>query len=124
MVFLTHSNARAALSAKGFEMTDETKLQVSVQLTPEQVAEAWWGLGSDEQAQFYAHLHRISKGVLCLQTAYMVSHIIETENSDARDAFCTIHNHSTEYVETAVDMRCHAAIRGIAKMADAARATH
>lgn len=105
-------------------MTDETKLQVSVQLTPEQTAELWWNLGSDEQAQFYAHLHRISKGYLCLQTAYMVRHMIENDNRDARDAFCTIHNHSTEYVETSVDMRCHAAIRGIAKMADAARATH
>lgn len=105
-------------------MTDETQLQVAVKLTPEQVAEAWWSLGSDEQAQFYAHLHRISKGVLCLQTAYMVSHIIETENSDARDAFCTVHNHSVDYAEYAVELRSGAAIRGIAKMADAARATH
>lgn len=102
----------------------ETELQVSVKLTPEQIADAWWSLGSDEQSEFYAHLNRISKGVLCLQTAYMVSHMIETENRDARDAFCTIHNHSIEYLETAVELRAHTAIRGIAKMADAARATH
>ena len=105
-------------------MSDETQLQVSVQLTPEQVAEAWWNLGSDQQAEFYAHLNRISKGVLCLQTAYIVSEIVETGNSDARDAFCTIHNHSVEYLETATDIRSQAAIRGIKKMADAARATH
>ena len=69
-------------------MTDETKLQVSVQLTPEQIAELWWNLGSDEQAQFYAHLHRISKGALCLQTAYMVRDMIENDNRDARRHGC------------------------------------
>lgn len=105
-------------------MSDETQLQVSVKLTPAQLAEAWWNLCSDEQAEFYAHLHRISRGVLCLQTAYMVGHMIETENRDAQDAFCTIHNHSIEYLESAVELRSNNAIRGIAGMADAARATH
>jgi len=102
----------------------ETELQVSVKLTPEQIADAWWSLGSDEQAEVYAHLYRISRGVLCLQTAYMVREMIETENRDAQDAFCTIHNHSVEFLETATEQRAHTAIRGIAKMADAARATH
>lgn len=105
-------------------MTDETNLNVSVKFTPEQIAEAWWNLGSDGQAQFYGHLHSITDGLLCLQTAYMVRDMIENENSDAVAAFTTIHNHSVEYVADAVDQRYHDALRGIAKMADAARAAH
>lgn len=105
-------------------MSDKTELSVSVQLTPAQIAEAWWNLGSDEQVEFYAHLSRISKGVLCLQTAYMVNHMIETENRDAVDAFCTIHNHSIEYLETAVEWRSFLAVQGIKQMSEAARATH
>lgn len=48
-----------------------TELSVQVKLTPKQVAEAWWSFYSDEQAEFFEHLHSISKGKLELQTCYI-----------------------------------------------------
>jgi hypothetical protein len=113
-------------------MTDETKLQVSVQLTPEQIAEAWWGLGSDEQALFFAHLFAISGEGIALDMQCMdIRRQCLIRGGGAIDAaraiaagiyrFGDLHEQASPWW---LDPEANAAKRGIAKMADAARATH
>ena len=103
---------------------DNVELQVNIKLTPEQVAHAWWNLASDEQAEFYAHLNRIAGYKLCMQTAWIVDAIVNTEDHEAQSAFGTIHAHAAEFLMTAVDIRTSSALRGIEIMASEARKTH
>lgn len=97
-------------------MSDETKLHVSVLLTPEQVAEAWWNMATDEQIQFYAHLRRIAGHNLCMQAQSIINTIAETDNHDAREGFCTMHDYAAGYVENAADWRAFNAQSDIRRM--------
>jgi hypothetical protein len=90
-----------------------TTATIELQLTPEQLAEAWWNMGSDEQAAFYAHLHRIAGFRLCIQAAHITRHIVETDNADARDGWQMLHGHASEYIQTAIDIRAGNALREI-----------
>lgn len=89
---------------------------MALRLTPEQIADAWWGLGSDEQAAFYAHLRRIAGFRLCMQAACITREIAETDNADARDGWQTLHGHASEYLRDAIDIRAGNAKRQIAAL--------
>ena len=79
---------------------------VSVHLTPAQLAEQFWHMGSDEQADFFAALREVAGGKLCLQTAYMVDEIASRQakgDSSAADGFLTLFSHAEAYIEVLVD---------------------
>ena len=79
---------------------------VEFQPTAAQLAEAFWGLGSDGQADFYAHLYRVAGHKLCMQTAYIVDEIASRQmrgDSDAVNGFRTLHSHADSYLEVLVD---------------------
>lgn len=42
-------------------------IDVTVSPTAEELAQEWWGMGEDEQAQFFNELHRLCGGRLCFQ---------------------------------------------------------
>ncbi len=74
--------------------------------TPEQLAEAFWHLGSDQQADFYAHLYRVAGHKLCLQTAWIVDEISQRQargDWDAVNGFRTLHSHAEAYMEVLAD---------------------
>jgi hypothetical protein len=101
--------AGVVLADKGNDM----QATLNISLTPEQLAEAWWGMGSKQQAAFYAHLHRIAGFRLCMQAAWITHEIVETDNADARDGWQTLHGHASEYIKTAIDIRAGNALREI-----------
>ncbi len=86
---------------------------MNILLTPEQLAEAWWEMDTEQQAAFYAHLRRIAGFRLCMQAACLTRHIVETDNTDARDGWQTLHGHASEYIQTAIDIRAGNALRDI-----------
>lgn len=94
-----------------------TTAKIELELTPEQLAEAWWNLGSDEQAAFYAHLYRIAGYLLCMQAAHITQSIVESGDLDARDGWQTLHGHASEYIKTAIDIRAGNARREIRRSA-------
>lgn len=99
-----------------------TAIEVSarVELTPEQIAESFWNLGSDDQARFYAHLHRTAgPGTLCMQSAWIVQSIrdmADAGDTDAREGFQKLHFHSADYVSAMIDDMHWRARRGIAEL--------
>lgn len=101
-------------------MSARVDVNVGLSLTPEQMAEAFWNMGSDEQVAFYAHLHRIAGTKLCFQAAWIVHDIVKTDNSDARDGFNTLHAHASDYITTAINTRWAMARRDISNIANAA----
>jgi hypothetical protein len=89
-----------------------------ITLSPAQIAAAFWSLGSDGQAGFYASLHQISEGMLCLQTAWIVDAIAELSRNgcnDARDGFMTLQAHAIDYQYAAIDIHASVAKREIAR---------
>lgn len=50
------------------------KKEFDVVLTPQEVANEFWGMGSDEQATFFEELHKITKkrGNLPMQLQYVI----------------------------------------------------
>lgn len=42
-------------------------MQISIEPTPEDLAEVFWSMGSDQQAKFFNHLNEISGTRLCFQ---------------------------------------------------------
>jgi hypothetical protein len=91
----------------------ELQVMAEMKLTPEQIAEAWWDMDSEQQAAFYAHLRRIAGFRLCMQAACITRHIVETDNADARDGWQTLHGHASEYIQAAIDIRAGNALRDI-----------
>ena len=90
-------------------MSAKTQIKAEVSLTPEQVAEAFWCLMDDEQAVFFAHLHRIAGTKLCMQMAYLSDRLIDMDRAGDRDgwaAFETIAEHSKCLWRTAIDRAC------------------
>ena len=81
---------------------------MSINVTAEQLAEGFWSLPSDEMADFFAHLDRVAKYMLCLQMAAVVREIQERADKydhDALHGFQTMLSHAQAYVETATDYR-------------------
>ena len=98
---------------------------VEMKLTPEQVADAFWALGSDGQADFFAHLERIASWRLCLQMAWVVNEIAdraETGDMDAMNGFQTMLSHAAAYGESATEHRANDARRDLARFVDRVRA--
>lgn len=96
------------------------RIEIEVRLTPEQVAAAYWEMGSDEQADFFAELYRIAEHRLCLQTAFLFSEIVERADRGDRDAeagFRTMFNHAEDYPEAAAEWRAFRAKRDLAHLA-------
>lgn len=86
-------------------MSDYT---VSIDLTPEQLAQAFWAMGSDEQADFFAALDRMAGVKLCFQMAGVVHEICErAEKGDhaAQNGFQTMLSHAQDYVDGATRWR-------------------
>jgi len=102
--------------------SNELSIKVTVDLSPQQIAEQFWELGSERQAAFYAHLHKIAGHRLGIQCAQIEREIVETCNNDAREAWTTLHGYATEYVETAISIRVDNAQWDIGRMAERARA--
>jgi len=101
-----------------------TRVDLNVALTPTQVAEAFWGLGSDGQLQFFAELDRIAGYMLCFQMAGVVQEMARNETDDHHHAMCgfrTMLAHAQEYANDATDWRCSDAKSEIAAMAKAAK---
>lgn len=101
-------------------MSDYT---VSIDLTPEQLANAFWAMGSDEQADFFSALDSVAGHRLCIQMAGVVREL--SERADAGDrsgqnGFQTMLSHAQEYVEAAADIRTWRAQREITRMAERA----
>ena len=90
-------------------MSAKTQIKTEVSLTPEQIAEAFWNLGDDEQAVFFAHLHRIAGSMLCLQMSALTARLADMDRAGDRDAwagFETIAMHSGTLWRTAIDRAC------------------
>lgn len=102
------------------------QIAVSAQFNPSpaHVAELFWNMGSDEQADFFAELWRLSAGKLCLQTAWVVVELMDRADKGDRaglDAFQTMLAHAQDYPEAAAEWRASRAKSAIADLARAAR---
>ena len=73
----------------------------TVQLTPDMLAQAFWGLGSDGQAEFFAQLAKVIKAdqksgntsayaLGELQWFYVGDELDKPENKEARDMLMTM----------------------------------
>lgn len=94
-----------------------------IKVTPENIAEAFWEMASDEMADFFTELERIAGGKLCLQMAAVVREIQERADKGDRQAqqgFQTMLSHAQAYVESATDYRVWGAQREIQRMTKAA----
>lgn len=83
-------------------------LSVNAQLSPQQIAQAFWDLGSDEMADFFAELGAISQHKLCMQIAYTVDEMARrAADGDwmAQNAFQTMLAHSQAYFEEVIGFR-------------------
>jgi hypothetical protein len=101
-------------------MTGTIEHTMPLRLTPKQIAQTWCSLKSDEQAEFYAHLHRIAGHLLCMQAAYITHGIADTDNTDARDGWQTLQGHASDYLRDAIEIRAGNAKREISALAKAA----
>lgn len=52
---------------RGFDMAINRTIEVAVDITPEELAEAFWSMRSEQQAKFFNHLYDITDGLLCFQ---------------------------------------------------------
>ena len=43
------------------------EMEISIHPTPEELAGVFWGMGSDQQAEFFNHLYEITNNRLCFQ---------------------------------------------------------
>lgn len=88
------------------------------EITPEQLAEAFWELSSTDQVKFFARLNDVAEPTaLCKQMAWVVTAMVAKANSgDHRAwlAFRTMFEHAHAYHEAALDIRCADAKRGAA----------
>lgn len=77
----------------------ESKVTVTAEftLTPEQVAESFWELGSEQQAQFFFHLWKISGGMLGMQAIYMRESCEKHESVGALWAFQEMAAHAYKF---------------------------
>lgn len=103
-------------------MSIEGKMIGGVEVTPEVIAGLFWDMASDEQADFFAALHRTAGLQLCFQMASVVSELVERADRgdhDGADGFRTMFNHAEDYPEAAADWRAMRARQAIDKVARA-----
>ena len=96
----------------------DVSLNVNAQLSPQQIAQAFWNLGSDEMADFFAELGAIPQHKLCLQMAYTVdemAHRAADGDWEAQNAFQTMLAHSQSYFEEVIEFRGYEAKQGLAR---------
>ena len=102
------------------------RIESSVQLEPEELAALYWGLGSDDQAAFFAELYRLAGAArLCRQTAEVVHELVmRCDRGDVAgyNGFQTMLAHASEWHESAADIRAWAAKRHIAGLVADAKA--
>jgi hypothetical protein len=72
-------------------------ITTQVELTPEQVAEGFWNLGSEQQATFFFHLGKISGGMLGMQAIYMREACEQHESIGALMAFQNMAAHAFKF---------------------------
>jgi hypothetical protein len=87
---------------------DRIDVMANVEVTPEFVANLFWGLDSGQQADFFAELERIAGISLCFQMAWVVNEIAErSERGDrkAQQGFQTMLSHAQGYAEGATQWR-------------------
>lgn len=96
----------------------------NVTLTPEQVASAFWNMGSDEQVRFFAELDRQAGVMLCLQMAAVVHEmaLLDTETQvHAINGFRTMLMHAADYAASANEYRASRAHSEIEAMVRSAK---
>lgn len=101
------------------------EMLVDVRLSPAQLADAFWNMNSDEQADFFAELADIADWRLCVQMAHVVYTISERAkrgDHTALQGFQTMLAHSQGYHESVADMSLWDAQRMLRGMADSAKA--
>ncbi|WP_293705988.1 hypothetical protein [Stenotrophomonas sp. UBA7606] len=94
-------------------------VMTSVSVSPDQMAEMFWEMNSEQQADFFAKLDEIAGYKLCLQMASVVREIQERgDRGDhaAMNGFRTMLAHSQAYHEEAMDYRVWGAQSAIARM--------
>lgn len=96
-----------------------------VEVTPELVAELFWNLGSDKQADFFAALDSLAGFRLCFQMAGVISEIRDRADKgdySAMNGLQTMLSHAEGYRESATEMRAYDAKSAIAATARRASA--
>lgn len=102
---------------------NQIDVMTSVSIGPDELAEMFWEMDSEQQADFFAKLDQIAGYKLCLQMAGVVREIQERgDRGDhaAMNGFRTMLAHAQAYHEAAMDYRVWGAQRAIAKMVEAA----
>ena len=98
--------------------------KTKVEVTPQLLAELFWAMDCEQQADFFAALDRMAGLNLCFQMAYVVSEIQKRSDHgdhDAQNGFQTMLSHAKDYVESATDYRVWEAKRQIREMSTNAR---
>lgn len=99
-------------------------IRADIELTPRQVAEAFWALDCEQQASFFAELDRIAGLKLCFQMAWVVRSIVERNDRgehDAMNGFRTMLAHAQDFAESAASIRAGEALADISRMAQESR---
>lgn len=99
-------------------------VDASVTLSPIHLAEAYWEMDTEQQADFFAHLGAIAGINLCFQTACVAAELYKRDATGDRYAsrgFNIMLAHSQEYLSSMLDTRVWAAQRDFAQQADAAK---
>lgn len=94
-------------------------INADIQLSPEQVAQAFWNLDDSGQAEFFSRLENIAGIKLCMQMAYVSDRIIEARDRgdySGWHAFQTIAEHSQSLWRSALDQSVSHAKREIREM--------
>lgn len=79
-----------------------------VEATPILLAHLFWGMSSDEQADFFAALEGIAGYKLCIQMAAVVHEISERADKgdfEAMNGFQTMLSHAQEYHDASTGWR-------------------
>ena len=103
-------------------LNGKTAVTVDVDLSPEQIAELFWRLGDDGQADFFAHLDRIAGVRLCMQMAYLSDRLIERSHKgdwSGRHAYQAIAEHAQSLWRTSLDKACDDARRELEELTEA-----
>lgn len=100
---------------------------MSINVTPKQLASAFWRMNDSDQADFYESLGAASEGRLCLQAAYVLKELRrrrrlpDSSCLDGLDVYQTLHNHCDQ-LECFIDDDVDDAKRAIAGLVAKAKA--
>ena len=97
---------------------------VDLDLSAEDIAHAFWHLNANEQADFFAELHRIADYRLCFQMANVIYTIEERSGNgdhEAQNGFQTMLSHAQAYVESVTDIRGSRAMLELDRLRDSAK---